>query len=188
MTNLECEVCATPLKRSQSRFCSHTCRGVVVSADALRKRKPRDCLSCGREFRPAPRGAKTRTTCSKQCRYALVSARHKAAGTKPPGDDPEKSRARITGANAPWWKGGRYTSDRGYVFVRPGRCFAFPEMVDARGYVREHRMVMALHLGRALERREVVHHANGDRADNRLENLRLHASHSEHMREHHGSK
>lgn len=74
----------------------------------------------------------------------------------------------------PRYKGGCYTNCHGYTFVRLTKDSPYYVMANPKGYVSEHRLVMARHLGRPLLRTEVVHHRpDVAKDDNRIEVLYL---------------
>jgi len=73
---------------------------------------------------------------------------------------------------SPCWKGGRITDYLGYILIKLRPNDFFYSMTH-NGYIKEHRLVMAKHLGRCLHSWEIIHHKNHIRSDNRLENLQL---------------
>src|SRR5688500_16487651 len=75
-----------------------------------------------------------------------------------------------------FWKGGRIIRE-GYILILVRK---HPN-ADVNGYVKEHRFIMEQKLGRYLTKDEDVHHINGIKDDNRMENLEL-LKHSEHSR------
>lgn len=127
----------------------------------------RRCLKCAKEFkfRPIPSAVRRGygKFCSKSCSVSF----------------------QMSGSNSPHWRGGiSYAGTKGVY-----RCVTAKDHPNAmnqggsRRYVLEHRFVMSQALGRPLLRSEHVHHKNGDKMDNRLENLELLSS-VEHARRH----
>lgn len=80
------------------------------------------------------------------------------------------------GAEHHRWTGRGRIDSKGYVRVKLDASHPFAASManpTRGGTVFEHRLVMAEHLGRPLEAHETVHHLNGVRWDNRIENLQL---------------
>lgn len=82
----------------------------------------------------------------------------------------------IKGKNNPMWNGGIIKNDHGYILIWQGE----------RKYKKRSRLIMEEYLSRELTPKEVIHHINGIKIDDRIENLELFKNHSEHMTLRHG--
>jgi transposase len=80
-----------------------------------------------------------------------------------------KNRLRERGIQTDTFHKGYKVKDSGYIQV----LLPNHPRADKSGYVPEHTLVMENHIGRYLKKNEVVHHINGVKGDNRIENLRL---------------
>src|SRR5687767_3121753 len=74
----------------------------------------------------------------------------------------------VKGSKHPNWTGGKSTNGEYIMVSSPNHSHK-----SKRGYVFEHRLVMEKHIGRYLREDEIVHHINGIKTDNRIENLQL---------------
>jgi len=85
-----------------------------------------------------------------------------------------------TGKNNGGWNGGMYEEKNGYVYLMAKKH----PFAKCNGYVAEHRLVMEKKLGRFLKSNEIVHHINGNKKDNRIENLVL-TKNGKHQKKYH---
>ena len=80
------------------------------------------------------------------------------------------------------WKGGFYGAGKGQKYVY--KYANNHPNATKDGYVMEHRLVMEKHIGRYLTKEEIVHHRDGRKDNNVIENLELVSDQGSHTREH----
>lgn len=116
------------------------------------------CLICGKMFCIYP-SYPDRKCCSIKCRSQYAKGHPVTVKTR------EKIAAKLKqhyhGPGHPHWKGGESDDGSGHI-----RVWIAPRKYRLRG-----RLIIEKKLGRRLTRNEVVHHINGNKADDRIENL-----------------
>jgi len=126
----------------------------------IQKNHNHTCYNCGLEFTTKK---KTRKYCSQSCAGKVNATLVK------------NHRGNTNSGENHWnWQGGGTINTQGYREIPLGKT---------NKKILEHRLVMAQYLGRELDRQEHVHHINGDKIDNRIENLVL-LTPSEHQKLH----
>jgi hypothetical protein len=144
-----CELCGEEFltHRKVARFCSMKCRPSYRGP--ARPSVDKECPECGKAFTVIASNSTARW-CSRAC-YKTAWVREIRAAT------PEK-----------------VINRQGYIIVRAiDDPLADAMKKGSSDRVLEHRLVMARHLGRPLSSSESVHHKNGNREDNRIDNLEL---------------
>lgn len=176
----EFETILACIKMGRGKSCSLKCRD-----EFNRKQRARPCRICQKLFN----GSKRKKCCSIEC--ANIGRSKTKSGKHPPhlmgiGFDKKNfipwnkgtkgiSKPNITsfkpgreaprGKDHPSYKGGRKITDYGYIQVLN------PERQGH--YIMEHRLIMEQYIGRKLLPNEIIHHKNGIKDDNRIENLEI---------------
>jgi hypothetical protein len=88
----------------------------------------------------------------------------------------DKKLPQFSGKNSCHWKGGKIKNDQGYILIY---MLKHP-FCECKGYVRRSRLVVEEHLGRYLKPKNVIHHINGIRDDDRLKNFIVFVNNSVH--------
>jgi hypothetical protein len=171
-----CEWCGSGsnMKRSEARrqrFCSKICYAKARVGKTPGMTAEKVCVICDVRFKPTGSNQKY---CSPKCWPVRSNkAEPKRRVCHCCFNDFYNSRPKMYCSDAclkeaksetrsPGWVNGKYIDGDGYVYIRPeGKL------------IREHRYVMGQALGRKLLSTETVHHINGNRSDNQLDNLQL---------------
>ena len=140
----------------------------------------KSCKGCGKILLLYPSAYKNRIFCSLDCKgkWQKVNMISYWRGKKIP-YYPRPNR-NVKGELNGRWKGGRRVDKDGYILIWiPDHPYS-----DYHGYVREHRLVVEKSIGRKLFPKEVIHHKDANKQNNRIENLELYNNGGEHIKYH----
>ena len=178
----ECKECGKSFERYKSHykqvFCSKECR--TKNNNRTQKAILYVCKFCGKAFKQFPSHIRKHGCCSIDCRKAQglidYTKKHthicdncgtsfvaKRQGRLYKFCSQECSKKYMTMKQSPFFKCGYRIDTKGYRLI----------LIGPKQYKYEHRIIMENYLGRELKADEVVHHKNGNKQDNRIENLEL---------------
>lgn len=155
-----CPICKIHFRRRGNRiaiYCSVNCKAISQKGKPAHN-KGRfsgtfiSCKTCGDKFYAHPKILGRRKYCSLFCR-----------------NNDKNWGARMKGQKNHSWKGGKTKIGEYIYIITPGH----PNGHNRTERVAEHRLVMEKRLDRYLNSNEEVHHKNGLKTDNRIENLEL---------------
>ena len=169
MKSVTCSVCGKdelvyPSRAKSYKTCSRQCSAKLYSA-VRSQSVTGTCEVCGKSYKTKNSHKEKRRTCSVACFAKLKSI--ETCGQK----NHQFGKRREERGKA--YRGGKRISSWGYVLI----------LVGVDRYEFEHRLVMECAIGRKLDRNEHVHHINGNKQDNRLENLEI-MTKADHCRHH----
>lgn len=169
--NRPCRYCGIPFypKGTDTYFCSISCG--LLNRPKMLPKDFKDCPVCRKTFRIKIRkDGRQRVTCSYKCRAVYQTKDHGYVDCLECGkpfkvfSKRQKNKRKYCSFECANTPGDGFMSDAGYRYITINKK-----------PILEHRHVMEKHLGRKLKPfpQETVHHKNGIRHDNRIENLEL---------------
>ncbi len=184
-----CEYCGANVEyryeSQKPRFCSHLCANRFNKlGKKTAKMVEYTCASCGKKFEVKASDYRVKNGavkyCSKECGY-IGSRTGSILKCKQCGKEFYTTRNEFCSPHC----ASEYRHDHanGKTYFENGYIVHHVRGYNKRGNAKEHRLVAEEMMGRPLKADEVVHHINGDRADNRKENLRV-MTRGEHSRLH----
>ena len=174
------------VKKTKHNFCSKQCFGKSNLGNHT-KRTLVNCDYCGKEF--VKRDCEIQDSQHNFCSHHCADTYNRGAnnyfyGKKHSKETIEINKRAHLGKSAGelnyFWNGGIRHRQDGYIQIKN----SLHPLADSDGYVMEHRLVMEKFIERYLTRKEIVHHINEIRDDNRIENLMLFANIREHLNYH----